>query len=386
MPGQVPEFVMSMMHACIVQQIALATFVDQPVPGATTLAPNSANSNGNGDDTLSSPAGLSKTTAGNAASAAAPITSPSSVPFRPMPPLCASADRAAEFYHRLETLGFTVGLRIAERLLAAQQATTHMAERPQDDAVHLVRTLLWPALFGKELLKEDAGPAAGQPAAGATNSSQGGAAAAASSSHKLLDPDFSWTRSVAQPPDSASLADPFLRAPQTDVLEDATSFLANVAAAAASPSSATVKRIGGDVAAAASGVQKKNAAAPALEAGPNDYVVVLTGLVLGFLSSLGFGSHAERRVFGGDRTSISAVTPAMLQHHTHHGSSGTASESGIAGGAGTMSGSSSFAGAAANGVIARPPGTSATVRHRLVPREGEVRPCGMQLKLVIYFT
>jgi hypothetical protein len=322
MPGQIPEFVMSMLHACIVQQVAAATFQD----GSSSAVAGSQQQGG--------PA----TTAAGSAALARPAALAAAAP------LCASADRAAEFYQRLESMGFTIGLRIAERLLATQLATTHASERPQDDAVHLIRTVLWPALYGKELMKEVDPPPQ-------QNQQQPAAAP-----WKLLDPDFSWTRSVALPPDSSSLADPFLRAPQTDVLEEADDFLKAV-----NKKNQTSQK--------PQQQQQQPQSSSSLDAGPNDYVVVLTGLVLGFLSSLGFGSHAERRVFGGDRTTITAITPQMQQVIA----TPPASEGSLVGGT--------------NAVVARPPGSFVTVRHRLAGRDGDAaKPCSMQLKLVIYFS
>jgi hypothetical protein len=350
--AKIPEFVMALLHSSIVHQVASVTFQQQSNHNNTT-----SNIHVVDNDANKSPVANSSNNNNNKLS----------------PLICSSADKATEFYHRLETLGFTIGLRVAERLLCASGGVgsalggansnnNNSSERPQDEAINLVRTVLWPALFGKEIVRES-DPAAQHPSKTADGS--------VNLTYKLLDADFSWTRSVALPPDSASLADPFIRGSHHDILEDAAAFAAGVSKSAKKQQQQQQQQQNGADPVTESLAQQKK-----LSTGPNDYVVLLTGLILGFLSSLGFGSHAERRVFGGDRCSISAQTSAMTQQG---GGSGSISATPTNNNNNNMSSNSSA-------IIARPPTSFVTVRHRLVSREGEpVRPSGMQLKLVLHF-
>lgn len=364
---KIPEFVMSLLHSSVVHQVASATF-QQPSSGnnnnaAAThhhhLSSSQQHQNVDNDATNSPVANPNNNNTNNHSN------------NKLVPLICTSADKATEFYHRLETLGFTIGLRVAERLLCAggggggglgsnnntnnSNANSNTFERPQDDAINLLRTVLWPALFGKEIAREN--DTASQPPSKTADGS-------VNLTYKLVDTDFSWTRSVALPPDSPSLADPFIRGTQHDILEDASSFAAGVARGKKDNASSDNKLV--DFAALQQ-QQKK------LTTGPNDYVVLLTGMILGFLSSLGFGSHAERRVFGGDRCSISAAQQGGV------GGSGS--------GLGTPNNNNHGMSSNSSAIIARPPTSFVTVRHRLLSREGEpVRPSGMQLKLVLHFS
>lgn len=360
-PPQIPEFVMALLHSSVVHQVASATFQQQSNAVASPTSSSSANNNNNNDKQQSIP-----------------------------PLICTSVDKATEFYHRLETLGFTIGLRVAERLLCGTAGNNNSNvtnaphfDRPQDEAIHLLRTVLWPALFGKEIVREN------DPAAAvnvANKSAAGGDAAAINLTYKLLDTDFSWTKSTALPPDSPSLADPFIRGAQHDILEDAAAFAAGVITTSINKSKNTQNTSNSDQQQQKTSCSNNNNNNNnnTLSTGPNDYVVLLTGMILGFLSSLGFGSHAERRVFGGDRCSIVAQTASMMTmmniNNSNSSATGTPSNK-------TNSNAIGPATAGGGNVIARPPTSFVTVRHRLLSREGEpVRPSGMHLKLVLHFS
>src|SRR3989338_6909771 len=214
--AQVPEYLMSLLHSSMVHQVALSTFQQQP----------SSSANKTSNDTKSA---TTTTTTTNA---------PNNLSFD-------TVDKSAEFYHRLEGLGFSIGLRTAERLLASTPvASNNSAERPQDDAINLLRTVLWPSLFGKELGRENdpaGAPTSSQPPASpattnttnSNNNIKSGNAAAANDNnlvYKLIDVDFSWVRSVALSPEAPSLADPFIRGMSYDLLEDPSTFAAGISA------------------------------------------------------------------------------------------------------------------------------------------------------------
>lgn len=384
-PNQIPEFVMSLLHSSVVHQVALATFQQQQqqLSSSSCSLTRPASPNVTGSDKEQA----SKQSSGSGSSTPSPL-------------ICATPEKATEFYHRLESLGFTIGLRAAERLLASapilSAATTTtssgaVGDRQQDDAINLVRTVLWPALFGKDLAREN------DPASQQQQHPGGGKESLV---FKLIDIDFSWTRSVGLAADSPSLADPFIRAAQYDILEDASSFAAGINNSNRQQQSQQLSTTGRQQHSKQQQQQQAAVAATStapqrLVNGPNDYVVLLTGMILGFLSSLGFGSHAERRVFGGDRATISSSSqnvpppPPQQQHQQQQQqqqlNSSVASSIPTPRAAGLLDSKGSASNNSA--VVSRAPSSFVTVRHRLLPRDGEpFRPSGMQLKLVVHFT
>jgi hypothetical protein len=326
----VHESLMNLLHSAILRQVAVSAFSAVDPAAGRILSSNTG-------VTVAPTALVPGTSA-----AQQPATAAMAPPVAEADPRPAAA--AAAYYHKLESMGFNVGMRAAERLLQGELAAAPSVEgqadfQQQDEAVAFVMRVLWPAMFGKELRLENAT----RPPPGHQQSQQ------VLGTFRLVDDEYSWARHCGLRADAASFADPFLRAAK--LVEDADLLTPDATTAAPAP-----QRTGAE-APLPLGVAAPNGAT---RPGPNDYAVFLLGVLYGALSTLGFGSDVEDRIFVGSGADGFVVPAGRL--------------------AATVTGGD---------VAMRPPSWRVVVKHRLsgrdVPAPVSRRVTTLELRLTITF-